>query len=459
MSTRASKDDDDDAHADLPARLELALKAAPQDASMHRAMAQVKRAQGDELGALAHLIAAQTLEAHAAGSAAGSPTELCKVATGYFMKDDHESAERWYRLVLMLDPNVAVAYQNLAAIHSARGDFAQAESCRHRAYGIQRVFIEPVDAPVRRLLILCAGRTSGNVPFETLLSSGLSSRIKYVIDFAAEAEDAQLPPFDLVFNAIGEPDVAATLAERLDCFAIQCGRPLLNPPAAVGRTQRHRLAALLGGLDDVMLAPCSRYEGPPAFRANLAERLLRGGLELPVLARPVATHGGEGLVRCETLDALESALQNIDGAHYLTMFRDCRSPDGHCRKYRVVFVDREPFAYHLAISSHWMVHYFSADMLAHPWKIDEERRFLEDPRSALGGRAMAAVAAIGRQLDLDYAGVDFTLLPDGRVLVFEANATMLVHHERGNGPLAHRNVHVQRIVDAFERLQARRAAR
>ncbi|HEY4957410.1 MAG TPA: hypothetical protein VII31_06305, partial [Caldimonas sp.] len=67
MSTRASKDDDDDAHADLPARLELALKAAPQDASMHRAMAQVKRAQGDELGALAHLIAAQTLEAHAAG--------------------------------------------------------------------------------------------------------------------------------------------------------------------------------------------------------------------------------------------------------------------------------------------------------------------------------------------------------------------------------------------------------
>ena len=98
-------------------------------------------------------------------------------------------------------------------------------------------------------------------------------------------------------------------------------------------------------------------------------------------------------------------------------------------------------------------------MVAHPWKIDEERRFLEDPRSALGGRAMAAVAAIGRQLDLDYAGVDFTLLPDGRVLVFEANATMLVHHERGNGPLAHRNVHVQRIVDAFERLQARRAAR
>jgi glutathione synthase/RimK-type ligase-like ATP-grasp enzyme len=72
---------------------------------------------------------------------------------------------------------------------------------------------------------------------------------------------------------------------------------------------------------------------------------------------------------------------------------------------------------------------------------------------------MAAVTAIGQRLDLDYAGVDFTRLPDGRVLVFEANATMLVHRERPGGPLAHKNPHVERIVAAFESLLARTAGR
>jgi glutathione synthase/RimK-type ligase-like ATP-grasp enzyme len=71
---------------------------------------------------------------------------------------------------------------------------------------------------------------------------------------------------------------------------------------------------------------------------------------------------------------------------------------------------------------------------------------------------MRAIAAIGRRLDLDYAGVDFTLLPDGRVLVFEANATMLVHRERIDGMAAHKNPYVERIVCAFEQLQLRLAA-
>jgi hypothetical protein len=437
-------------------RLERTLSADPKDAVAHRAIAAVKRNRGDELGNLAHLIAAQTLEARILESPAGAPTELCKVATGYFMTGDHASAERWYRLVLMLAPDFAVAHQNLAAIHSDRGEIAEADSCRQRAYAIQRVFIEPVEAPTRQLLILCVGRNSGNVPFETLLSSGQSGRIKYVIDFAAEEEDAQLPRFDLVFNAIGEPDVALPLASRLGRFAARCDRPFLNDPVAIGRTQRHRLAELLRDVDAVTVARCSRHDGPPPSRADLCERLSREGLALPVLARPAASHGGHGLVRCESLDALEQALRQVDGAHYLAAFHDVRSVDGHYRKYRVVFVDRQPYAYHLAISTHWMVHYFSAGMEEHAWKIEEERRFLDDPRSALGEIAMFAIAAIGRQLDLDYAGIDFTILPDGRLFVFEANATMLVHFERNNSVLAHRNAHVRRVVDAFDRLLANR---
>ena len=439
-----------------PDALVRALAAAPQDAALHRSMAHARRTLGDELGALAHLIAAQTLDAFAAGSPDASVSDLCTVATGYFMKGDGETAASWYRLVLAIDPRAAIAYQNLAAIHGNEGRIAEAEACRAKAYEIQRVFVERSGEPVRDVLILCTGAGSGNVPFDALLPSATCGRIKYAIDYAHDDEDAHLPPYDLVFNAIGDPDIAAPLADRLKRFAARSERALLNPPAAIERTFRDRLPGLLCELDGVATAAGIRSETPPASRAELDERLAAGGLALPVLARPAATHGGEGLGRCDSLDVLEAKLKSLHGTHYLTAFSDYRSADGYYRKYRMIFVDREPYPYHLAISPHWMVHYFSAEMEQHAWKLDEERRFLEDPRAVLGGGAMDAVAAIARKLDLDYGGIDFTVLSDGRVFVFEANATMLAHFERGDGVLAHKNRHVQRIVDAFEHMLARR---
>lgn len=438
---------------------EAALDAAPRDAALHRAMADALRVDGDELGALAHLIAAQTLDAYAAGVPEATTAQLCDVATGYMMKGDDERAARWYGLVLALDPNVAIAHLNLAAIHAKAGQLADAQACRERAYALQRVYLERVGSPARNVLILCAGSGVGNVPFEALFPTTVCCRIKYAIDHAHDEEDTQLPPYDLVFNAIGDADVAAPLAERLERFTARCERPLLNPPSIVARTFRHRLGALLADLGDVAVAPCVRGESLPASRDELEQRLADGGLSLPLLVRPTATHGGEGLIRCDSFDALQARPDALAGPHYLSGFTDYRSADGHYRKYRAIFVDRQPFAYHLAMSSNWMVHYFSADMEQHAWKLDEERRFLDDPRAALGKRAWEAVAAIGRRLDLDYGGVDFTLLPDGRVFVFEANATMLTHYERSGGPLAHKNAYVQRIFDAFERLQAKRLGR
>jgi len=430
--------------------------SASPDPSVHRTLADACRQAGDELRALAHLIAAHTLDAYATGSPDARTNGLCDVATGYFMKGDHAAAAQWYALVLTLDPNVAVACQNLAAIYAGEGNTALAEVYRERAYGIQRVFVEETAGWTRSVLILCAGKSTGNVPFDALLPGARNRRIKYAIDYAADDEDAQLPAFDLVFNAIGDPDIAAPLGERLARFEARCSRPLLNPNSAISPTSRHRLPALLDGLEDVQTAPCVRYEGQSV--GALASLLADHAVTFPLLARPVAAHGGDGLVLCDTIETLEGRLSTQAGAQYLTAFRDCQSADSFYRKYRVIYVDRRPLPYHLVISPHWIAHYFSADMESHAWKLDEERRFLHDPRAALGERAMDAIAAIGRRLDLDYGGIDFTLLPDGQVFVFEANATMLAHYERDNGVLAHKNPHVQHIVDAFEQMLAHRTA-
>ncbi|MFM0505137.1 hypothetical protein [Paraburkholderia caffeinilytica] len=439
----------------LSTSVECANDSAPLDPSRHRALAEARRADGDELGAVAHLIAAHTLDVYAAAAPNASAANLCDVATGYFMKGDQGIAEYWYRLVLTLDPHVAVACQNLAAILASGGYVSEAAAYRERAYRIQRVFIEGSGTEQRRALVLCAAHTAGNVPFDVLLPGTTCCRIKYAIDYAADEEDQQLPAYDLVFNAIGDADIAAPLAGRLARFVSRCVRPVLNPPDAIARTQRHHTASLFDGLPDVQVAPCIRSETAPVSPAALGALLAAGGIDFPVLARPAATHGGDGLTLCESLAALEPWRAAQTEVCYLTAFRDYRSADGFYRKYRIIFVDREPFPYHLAISPHWMVHYYSADMEPHPWKLEEERRFLDDPHAVFGERVMRAIAAIGTRLDLDYGGIDFTVLPDGQVLVFEANATMLAHFERETGALAHKNTYVQRIVDAFERTMSR----
>ncbi len=436
--------------------LDRELAIAPQDPLLHRAMSEAKGVQGDELGALAHLATAEILEGYADGSRAGPPIDLCNIATGFFMKGDPKAAMLWYQLVLLIDPDMAIAHLNLTAIYSGAGRIAEAEASRENAYKRQRVFIESAADPVRRVLVLLLGRGPGNVPIDVLLPVKTNCRIKYIIDYAAEDEDAKLPPFDLVFNAIGEPDRAAPLADRLGRFALRCNRPLLNPPDQVARTQRHHMGALLADLENVLVAPCIAMASPPPNRAALTELLAGAGIGFPLLVRPEASHGGIGLVRADCIEALEPSLYVASGAHYLTEFYDYRSPDGYYRKYRIIFVDRVAFPYHLAISTNWMVHYYTANMEESSWKMEEEQHFLQEPSATLGERAMAAIAEIGRRLDLDYCGIDIALLPDGRVLVFEANATMLVHAEPMNGKLGHKNHYVRRIADAFEQLLASR---
>ncbi|TDY53320.1 glutathione synthase/RimK-type ligase-like ATP-grasp enzyme [Paraburkholderia rhizosphaerae] len=444
-----------------------ALDTDPLNNGLHAALADVLRDAGDEAGYLAHRIAVETANLISATAAdAGASVEaiaeirsalpLFNLATAFYIRGNYPSAARWFEHTLAIEPDLAIAHQNFAAVLDMLERPDDAQQHRSRAYSLQRVFVEAAEHATHRVLILCAGRTSGNVPFDTLLPASRSYRIKYAIDCASEVEDLQLPCYDLVFNAIGEPDVAQPLLNRVEMFARRSGRPLLNRPAAIMQTQRNRLPALLADIDDVLIPPCMRIDRALLSRDELAAQLDEGRIGFPLLLRPLAKHGGEGVSLHQSLDTLWPAVQALNAPCYLTMFRNTCGADGYFRKYRSIFVDRRPFPYHLAIASQWMVHYFSADMTAHPWKLDEERRFLDDPRTALGERATRALAAIGERLDLDYAGIDFTLLDDGRVLVFEANATMLVHREVTDGVFAHKNAHVERIVDAFEQMQAAR---
>ena len=61
---------------------------------------------------------------------------------------------------------------------------------------------------------------------------------------------------------------------------------------------------------------------------------------------------------------------------------------------------------------------------------------------------MAALERIRDSLGLDYAGVDFGLGPDGDLLLFEANATMVIAPPAPDEHWAYRRAAIGNIRDA-----------
>jgi hypothetical protein len=131
---------------------------------------------------------------------------------------------------------------------------------------------------------------------------------------------------------------------------------------------------------------------------------------------------------------------------------DSRGPDGMCRKYRVMLVRGRIYPWHLAISSDWKVHYFTAAMAEQEGHRAEECRFLSDMTDVLGKRAMTALERLGQRMGLDYAGVDFGLTTDGGVIVFEANAAMTINAPPPGRIWDYRRPSAAMVQDAVSRM-------
>jgi len=115
-----------------------------------------------------------------------------------------------------------------------------------------------------------------------------------------------------------------------------------------------------------------------------------------------------------------------DRTYLLTEYVDARGPDGLFHKFRVYFFGARAVVRHGLISDKWNVHGPDRErvMPDHPQWIAHERALLEGGLAAFPPIARAALLAVRARMPLDFFGIDFALLPDDRVLLFEANATM-----------------------------------
>ena len=114
-------------------------------------------------------------------------------------------------------------------------------------------------------------------------------------------------------------------------------------------------------------------------------------------------------------------------------------------------------ARHLAIGNHWKVHHDSTDMDEHVWMQDEEAAFLADPTSVFTSANYETLRTIQAAIDLEHFGIDCSLDLHGDVVVFEVNASMLVHNDNRKFP--YKSTYVQHVKQAFDAMLHKVAAR
>lgn len=90
-----------------------------------------------------------------------------------------------------------------------------------------------------------------------------------------------------------------------------------------------------------------------------------------------------------------------------------------------------------------------------PWTQYEEKSFLNNPLSYLGSENFNKLCKIRDLIGLDFFGIDFTILPDGKLFIFELNAAMRHNFDHAKN-FPYTEPHLKRISEAFDTMVQRR---
>jgi hypothetical protein len=357
----------------------------------------------------------------------------------------------------------AAAYVSLSLLYQLAGQKENGLACLDAGLHYARMFRQPAEGATLRLLAVCArGDLMTNTPIE-LLVEGLPIEVsRLYVDALGELPDC-CPEHDVAIFAIGESDETRPALERLRGVSALWPTPMLNEPLAILDLSRDRLWRKLEGVPGLMIPPTARLTAGAlmgvASGQRPLEQVLPGGA-FPLIVRPVGSHAGHGLTKIDDAAALATCVEQARmPMAYVSNFIDYASADGRWRKYRIAFIGGRPYLAHMAIGDHWMVHYLNAGMAESAEKRAEEAAAMAHFDADFAVRHGAALAGLHERLGLDYFAIDCAELPDGQLLLFEADVSMIVHALDPVDLYPYKRPQMAKLFAAFEGYLRGRATR
>lgn len=371
----------------------------------------------------------------------------------------------WQKLIVRLidgtiEPGEGL---DLSLIAQLLGDKKAGLAIQDHILASHRLFRSPCAAakPRLRVLALAAATDIGsNTPIEFLLEqSAIELMTLYVV---ADAElPVPLPDHDIALVIASDSPDCRDALRKISAAASRWPQPILNPPHLVGNLDRDKLHRVLDGIDGLEIPATigvSRAQLLDLSRSAIAPLDLAADLAFPAVVRPRGSHAGAGLARIDDRAALENYLDGEEAQQFfISRFVDYSGDDGLYRKCRIIFVDGQPYACHMAIVDRWDVWYLNAGMSLSADKRREEEMFMRAFDSDFARRHRTALSGIAERIGLDYFAVDCAETRCGSLLVFEADNTAIVHDMDPAEVFAYKPPQMHRIFDAFATMLERRA--
>jgi tetratricopeptide (TPR) repeat protein len=372
----------------------------------------------------------------------------------HYELEEVQDAVACFEQAIALNPRDADSLYWIGGIKQRSGDIAGAQVAYAQAARIQPLIRRPaIKSPADFRVLALYAPFGGNTPTEYLFKNAdHDTDTLAVFENNSYDPDAFKQGVDVVVNLISDVDQAGAMLPLAAYLVERLGKPTINDPRKIQRTTRDIVAELLTGIQGCRIPKIFRQQSG----TELSVESLRAALPqaTSILARPVGTHGGDDFDKIDGADELAAYLAKpAETDRYFIEYADYRSADGLFRKYRFIFVDDQVLPYHLAICDDWKVHHVNTDMANQVWMQEEEAAFLNDPMRVFNETHYRALQTIQQRIGLEYFGIDCSIDTNGELLMFEVNASMLVHDDNAEFP--YKDPAVRRIKAAFDAMLAR----
>ena len=372
----------------------------------------------------------------------------------HYELEDVPAAIECFDKAIALNPRDSDSLYWIGGIRQRQGDDKAAQTAYAQAAEIQPLIRRSaVKSPADFRVLALYAPFGGNTPTEYLFKHAAYDTDTLAV-FENKAYDAETfkQGVDVVVNLISDVDQAGAMLPQAAGLVERLGKPTINDPRKIQRTTRDMVAELLTGIQGCRVPKIRRQQADTKLSVEDIRQTFPSAAS--ILGRPVGTHGGDDFDKIDTIAELAAYLAKpAETDRYLIEYADYRSTDGFFRKYRFIFVEDNVLPYHLAIANEWKVHHVNTDMANQTWMQQEEAAFLNEPTGVFNARHYQALREIQRRIGLEYCGIDCALDSNGDLLVFEVNASMLVHDD--NAEFSYKDPAVRRIKAAFDAMLAK----
>lgn len=284
--------------------------------------------------------------------------------------------------------------------------------------------------------------------------------LPFIVRSAEEVEQISIDfkNFDVIFNAICEPDICKNALYSAAYFLKDNKEvPVINHPSLVLRMTRDNLYSMIKDVPGLYVPKVIRIR-PDSL--NYISEVAHKEEFYPFIFREVGKHTQSRAVLVESpKDIKKIEIYPFRGEeYYMVEYVDYRSPDGLFRKHRVYVIDGKLYPKSKVISNYWNVHGEDRKRI-----MDKDRKYRLEEESWLKNfqeNDYAPIKEIYKATALDLFIVDFGILRDGRIVIFEASAcfSYIIRTETGNTPeYAYREPYTRAVKQAVENMILRRA--